>query len=253
MRKHIENRLLGRLNRKQEADTQLELKLTDCNDENLTELATVCSNLLLFIFLSTALVLNFLSICNFLEAHVKVVQYAHLHIMGLSDGDPTCRFCRMETETVQHIIRCCEALARQRYNVFGKLFAEPTDISTASVRVFCLYIRGTGLLNRCWMECLGLHSKPKAAVNRGHLLTGPREGGGGGTEEGEEDGGKEKKRKEKKRKEKKRKEKKRKEEEDEDEEEKKRKEKKRKKRKRKRKEKKRKEEEDEEEKKRKVR
>jgi hypothetical protein len=22
--------------------------------------------------------------------------------MGLFDGDPTCRFCRMETETVQH-------------------------------------------------------------------------------------------------------------------------------------------------------
>jgi ribonuclease HI len=31
----------------------------------------------------------------------------HLHIMGLFDGDPTCRFCRMETETVQHIICCC--------------------------------------------------------------------------------------------------------------------------------------------------
>ena len=39
----------------------------------------------------------------------------HLYIMGLFDGVPTCRFCRMETETVQHIICCCEALARQRY------------------------------------------------------------------------------------------------------------------------------------------
>ena len=39
----------------------------------------------------------------------------HLYIMGLFDGDPVCRFCRMETETVQHIICCCEALARQRY------------------------------------------------------------------------------------------------------------------------------------------
>jgi hypothetical protein len=27
----------------------------------------------------------------------------HLHIMGLFDGDPTCRFCRMEAETMQHI------------------------------------------------------------------------------------------------------------------------------------------------------
>jgi hypothetical protein len=69
--------------------------------------------------------------------------------MGLFDGDPTCRFCGMEAETVQHIICYCEALARQRYNVFGKLFAEPEDISSASLRDLCLYIRGTGLLNLC--------------------------------------------------------------------------------------------------------
>ena len=36
-------------------------------------------------------------------------------------------------QTVQHIICCCEALTHQRYSVFGKLFAEPNDISTASV------------------------------------------------------------------------------------------------------------------------
>ena len=71
----------------------------------------------------------------------------HLHIMGLFDGDPTCSFCRMETETVQHIICCYEALARQRHNVFGKLTAEPRDISTASARDLCLLIRGIGLLN----------------------------------------------------------------------------------------------------------
>jgi hypothetical protein len=58
-------------------------------------------------------------------------------------------FCRMETETVQHIIFCCEALARQRYNVFGRLIAKPRDISTASVRDLCRFIRGTGLLNLC--------------------------------------------------------------------------------------------------------
>jgi hypothetical protein len=73
----------------------------------------------------------------------------HLNIMGLFDGDPTCRFCRMETETVQHIICCCEAFARQRCNVFGRLIAEPKDKSTASVRDLCLFIRGTGLLNLC--------------------------------------------------------------------------------------------------------
>jgi hypothetical protein len=67
--------------------------------------------------------------------------------MGLFDGDPTCRFCRKETETVLDIICCCEALARQRYDVFGNLLIAPKDITTASVRDLCLFIKGTGLLN----------------------------------------------------------------------------------------------------------
>jgi len=71
----------------------------------------------------------------------------HLYTVGLFDGDPTCTFCRKETETVQHIICCCEALARQRYNVFGNPLVEPKDLSTASVRDQCLFIRGTELLN----------------------------------------------------------------------------------------------------------
>jgi hypothetical protein len=54
--------------------------------------------------------------------------------MGLFDRDATCRFCTKETETVLHIICCCEALAGQRYNVFGNMFVEPKEISTASVR-----------------------------------------------------------------------------------------------------------------------
>jgi hypothetical protein len=55
----------------------------------------------------------------------------------------------METETVQYIICCCEVLAHQRYNVFGRLIAEPKDISTASARDLGLFIRGTVLLNLC--------------------------------------------------------------------------------------------------------
>jgi len=70
-----------------------------------------------------------------------------LYTMGLFDGDPTCRFCRKETETVQHIICCCEALVRQRYNVFGNPLVEPKDISTAPVRDLCFFIRSTELLN----------------------------------------------------------------------------------------------------------
>jgi hypothetical protein len=85
----------------------------------------------------------------------------HLYIMDLFDGDPTSRFYRKENETVQHIICCCNALARQRYNVFGNLFVETKDISRASVRDFCLFIKGTGLLNLSCMNIKGLHNKPK--------------------------------------------------------------------------------------------
>jgi hypothetical protein len=67
----------------------------------------------------------------------------HLCIMGLFDGDPTCRFCRMEAETVQHI-GCCETLAHQPHNIFGKLIVEPKDISTTSVRDLCLLYEAQG-------------------------------------------------------------------------------------------------------------
>jgi hypothetical protein len=73
----------------------------------------------------------------------------HLFTIGLFCGDPICRCCGMETETVQHIVCRCEALARKRYDVFGKLIIEPKDISTASIRDLCLFIRGAGLLRLC--------------------------------------------------------------------------------------------------------
>jgi len=81
-----------------------------------------------------------------LTGHVLV--RGHLRIMGLFSGDPSCRFCKMETETVQHITCCCEALARQSY-IFGKPFVETEDISTASLRELCLFRRDTGILNLC--------------------------------------------------------------------------------------------------------
>jgi hypothetical protein len=74
----------------------------------------------------------------FLTGHAPVRGY--LRIMGLFNGDPSCRFCGMETETAQHIT--C-------YNVLGKTLVEPKEISTASVRDLCLFIRVTGLLNLC--------------------------------------------------------------------------------------------------------
>jgi hypothetical protein len=73
----------------------------------------------------------------------------HMRIMGLFNGDPSFGYCGMETETVQHITCCCEALARQCYNIFGKPFVEPKDICTASLRDLYLFIRDTGILNLC--------------------------------------------------------------------------------------------------------
>ena len=84
-------------------------------------------------------------VVTILTGHAAVT--GHLYTVGLFDGDPTSRFCRKETETVQHIICYCQALACQRYNVFGNPLVGPKDISTASVRDLCLFIRGTGLLN----------------------------------------------------------------------------------------------------------
>jgi hypothetical protein len=69
----------------------------------------------------------------------------HLRTIGLFDGDPSCRVCGMETLTVQHLVCRCEALSRQRYNVFGELIIEPKDLSTATVRDLCLFIRNRGL------------------------------------------------------------------------------------------------------------
>jgi len=76
---------------------------------------------------------------------------------------------------LKQTICCCEALARQRYDVFGKLIVEPKDISTASVRDLCLFIRGTGVIESVLNECLGLYNKPKAEVHLGYNLMGPKE------------------------------------------------------------------------------
>jgi hypothetical protein len=83
----------------------------------------------------------------FLTGHTTVRR--HLLTIGLFNEDPSCRFCGMETETAQHIICSCEPLSRQRYSVFGKPLVEPREISTASVRDLCLFIRVSGLLGLC--------------------------------------------------------------------------------------------------------
>jgi hypothetical protein len=73
----------------------------------------------------------------------------HLRTMSLFKGNPTCRFCKKEAETVQLIICGCEALAHQCYRIFGYVFIESKNISTVSVRNLCLFIRSTGLLILC--------------------------------------------------------------------------------------------------------
>jgi hypothetical protein len=75
----------------------------------------------------------------FLKGHACVKK--HLNIMGLLDGEPDCRFCKLGTATVYHIICCSEALARQQYNFFGKFFAEPKEIRTASLKDLCRFVR----------------------------------------------------------------------------------------------------------------
>jgi hypothetical protein len=52
----------------------------------------------------------------------------HLRTMGMFEGDPTCRFCRKEAETVQHIICRYQASARRRFNAFANPFVEPKGI-----------------------------------------------------------------------------------------------------------------------------
>jgi len=86
--------------------------------------------------------------------------------MGVFDGDPISRFCGLETETVQHIICCCEGMARQRYNVLGR----PTGFSKGPLPFHTRHRVIEAVLN----EILGLHNKPKAAVHSVHKLTGPR-------------------------------------------------------------------------------
>jgi hypothetical protein len=87
------------------------------------------------------------SVVAFLTGHAPV-RKKHLNIMGLFEGDPTCRFCGSETETMHHIVCGCETLARQRYKLFGKMFAEPRNISMASLKDLCLFISSTGLMNQ---------------------------------------------------------------------------------------------------------
>ena len=71
----------------------------------------------------------------------------HLRTVGVYDGDPSCRFCGLETEKVQHLACCCETLSRQHYNVFGELTVEPNVVRTATVKDLCLFISHTGLSN----------------------------------------------------------------------------------------------------------
>jgi hypothetical protein len=83
----------------------------------------------------------------FLTGRVPVRK--HLNIMGPFDCDHTCRFYRVDTKNVHHLICFCEAFARQHYDFFGKFCVEPKDISMASLKERYLLARETGLENIC--------------------------------------------------------------------------------------------------------
>jgi hypothetical protein len=72
-----------------------------------------------------------------------------LNILALFDSNTHGRFCKMETEHLDYIICCCEALARQHYNFFGKFFVEPKYVSTASLKSLCPFVRDVGLMSLC--------------------------------------------------------------------------------------------------------
>jgi len=74
---------------------------------------------------------------------------SHLQTIGLYDGDPSCRFCGLQTETVQHLVCYCEDLSRKRFNASGESTIEPKVISTATVRDLSLFIRNTGIVKLC--------------------------------------------------------------------------------------------------------
>jgi hypothetical protein len=86
-------------------------------------------------------------IVAFLTGHDPLKK--HLNTMSLFHGNPDCRFCKMETEIMYHIICCCEVLACQHYNFFGKFFVEPKDISMSSLKDLCLFVRDIGLMILC--------------------------------------------------------------------------------------------------------
>jgi hypothetical protein len=67
--------------------------------------------------------------------------------MGLFEGDPTCKFCRKEAETVSTL-----SAAARLWPVSTIMFLEirrltQKNIRTASVRDLCLFIQGIGLYN----------------------------------------------------------------------------------------------------------
>jgi hypothetical protein len=85
-----------------------------------------------------------------------------------------------EAETVQHIICCCEALARQRFNVLGVWLLNRQTYAQPQLGTFASSYEALGY--GIWAEYstyLELHNKPTAVVLTGaFMLTGPRGGGG---------------------------------------------------------------------------
>jgi hypothetical protein len=61
-------------------------------------------------------------------------------------------FCHNEPETKHNGRRerlYLGSRATLQFNIFGKPIVEPKEISTASVRDLCLFIRATGIMNLC--------------------------------------------------------------------------------------------------------
>jgi hypothetical protein len=68
--------------------------------------------------------------------------------MGISRGNPVCRLCSEEEETVSHVVFECEVLARRRFNVLGVIKpGEEIPMKNLVNRILDL-IKGTDLFTQ---------------------------------------------------------------------------------------------------------
>ncbi|CAG9819561.1 unnamed protein product [Phaedon cochleariae] len=80
------------------------------------------------------------TVTGLMTGHAPVKE--HLARMGLYNGDPSCRLCDKEPETVAHILCRCEALDRRRQKIFGQPVGEPEIFNSHPVKDLYRLVQG---------------------------------------------------------------------------------------------------------------